>query len=422
MSNTDPRMRFPKTDVRHWREKVFTRSNADYHVQIGFGGRQERWPLKTANRDQAAAKARDIYLSLMAHGYEPTRDRFKPWTVKQEAPQEVLTVGRFLEAAQAVATVRANTFTHYARKFRFLVASMLALKAGKDRFDPVNGFRRYRAKVDAVALADITPDKVAAWRVKYITAAGNPVQQNAARATAASIIRNAKALFSKSVLRSLPFPLPSPLPLDGVTPGKTPRTRYRSKVNASLLAQQAFSELRRSEPEQFDVFLLAFGAGLRRGEIDKLLWRQFDFSTGNITIEPNEYGDTKTEGSADTIDLSPEVTEHFRQRFAKAKTEFVIPSPVDPSNHSPHWNHYRCASHFKALVQWLRDKGVQTRAPLHTLRKEYGSLINQRFGIFAASAALRHSNISITREHYVDAKERIALDVGELLNGKEAVA
>ena len=47
--------------------------------------------------------------------------------------------------------------------------------------------------------------------------------------------------------------------------------------------------------------------------------------------------------------------------------------------------------------------------------REFGSLINQRFGIFAASAALRHSNITITREAYVDKKERIAIDLSEIM-------
>lgn len=69
----------------------------------------------------------------------------------------------------------------------------------------------------------------------------------------------------------------------------------------------------------------------------------------------------------------------------------------------PRWNRYRCEGHFKVMLEWLRAKGVRARNPLHTLRKEFSSLINQKFGIFAASAALRHSNIIITREAYVEA-------------------
>jgi hypothetical protein len=53
------------------------------------------------------------------------------------------------------------------------------------------------------------------------------------------------------------------------------------------------------------------------------------------------------------------------------------------------------------------------------LRKEFGSLVNQKFGLFAASAALRHSSIAVTREHYVDRKERIALNLTDLLPKKQ---
>jgi integrase len=95
----------------------------------------------------------------------------------------------------------------------------------------------------------------------------------------------------------------------------------------------------------------------------------------------------------------------------------VIESKAAPTA-APHWNRYRCDGHFKAMLAWLRAKGVTARNPLHTLRKEFGSLINQKFGIFAASAALRHSNITITREAYVDRKERIALDIGELMKNQ----
>jgi len=411
---------FPKTDARFWRKRLFTRSNDELQVRIGFGGRQDRWPLRTANSEQAALKARDIYVSLNKVGFEATRARFKPWEVEPVEEAHSPTVGQYIEAAQAVAQCRPVTLTHYARKFRFLVANMLALKSGRSKFDPVNGFKKHRAKVDSVPLDRITPEAVAQWRVRYIAAAGNPIKQNAARATAASIIRNAKALFAPDIVEHVKLPLPSPLPLENVKVGKIPRARYQSRVNAHALARDAYNELKDSNPEAFKVFLLAFGAGLRRGEIDKVLWRQFDFEAQTLILEANEYGGVKTEGSADTIDLSPEVSDYFREQMAKSQTEFVISSRVDPEAHSTHWHHYRAVGHFKELTDWLRAKGVTARNPIHLLRKEFGSLINQRFGIFAASVALRHSNISVTREHYVDRKERIALDVGELLNGKAA--
>jgi integrase len=412
--------RFPKTDARYWRDKLFTRSTDEYQVQIGFAGKQERWPLHTANKEDACAKARDIYKSLVTSGHEATRARFKPWVADAESNREgKLTVGEYIEAARAVFTGKATTFTTYERKFRFLVAQLIGMKSDRHKFDPVKGYKAHRAKIDDTPLDEITPDKTQKWRVAYVQAAGNPLAQQRARVTVASIITNSKALFSpKKIIRHLRIALPSPLPFDGIERGKLPRARYSSKVNPATIARDAYAELKQKHPEQFKIFLLALGAGLRRAEIDSLTWKQFDFHNGTLEIAANEYGGTKTENSAEKIDLSPDVVAYFKAEMKKRQSDFVISSAVDPEAHAEHWNHYRGNGHFKALIKWLRGKGVKDRTPLHMLRKEFGSIINQKFGIFAASSALRHANITITRDHYVDRKERIALDMAELLDAK----
>jgi len=195
--------------------------------------------------------------------------------------------------------------------------------------------------------------------------------------------------------------------------GKRPRARYKSTINPGLLVNQAQAELKEAEPELFKIFLLAFAAGLRRGEIDRLTWKDFKWDAGAISIEASQYGLAKTEASNDEIDIGPEMVSYFQEQMPKSQSEFVIESKAAPMA-APHWNRYRCDGHFKALLVWLRAKGVTARNPLHTLRKEFGSLINQKFGIFAASAALRHSGIAITRDSYLDKKTRTALDLGEL--------
>ena len=60
-------------------------------------------------------------------------------------------------------------------------------------------------------------------------------------------------------------------------------------------------------------------------------------------------------------------------------------------------------------------KGVTGRAPLHTLRKEFGSLMNEKFGIYAASRALRHGRLEVTSAYYTDSKSRKTLGLGRLL-------
>lgn len=412
---------YAKTDVRYWRQRLTRRSNDEWHCRIGFGNRQDRWPLHTANRDTAATKARDIYLSLKSKGYEATRLAFKPWTAEVEKKdQPAVTVGEFLTAVRSVFTGRQTTLTHYERKFRFLVAQLLELKSDRTKFDPKRGFKKHRNKIDATPLEFVTPERITQWRVRHVQAAGNPLEQNSARVSAASVIANGKALFSKKVLAHLKLTLPSPLPFAGVDRGKLPRARYRSKVNIEELTKAAYSKLKDTQPEVFKIYLLALGAGLRRGEIDCLTWAQFDFQKRTLSIEVNQYGGTKTDSSAETIDLSTDVAAYFEAERERSKSEFVIESAVDPKAHSKHWNHYRCGGHFRALINWLRSQGVTDRTPIHSLRKEFGSLINQEFGIFAASAALRHSNIGITRTHYVDRRQPISLDVSKLLTAPVA--
>jgi hypothetical protein len=81
-------------------------------------------------------------------------------------------------------------------------------------------------------------------------------------------------------------------------------------------------------------------------------------------------------------------------------------------------DYYRCESHFDTLNAWLRGKGVNTQKPLHTLRKEYGSLINKAHGIHAASKALRHPDISVTNNFYTDSRARVTPRFGKLFGTK----
>lgn len=408
---------FSRTDARFWKDRLFKRTTDEWQVRIGYAWRQERFPLKTANAEEAAGKARDIYLSLVASGWEATLIKYKPWTAEPRPERKaVVTVGDFLAAVKAVVPFKPTTLLTYERKFRKLVADVVGIKGTKkqkhDYFHKKSN--AWRAKVDATPLSAITPERVGEWRVRYMASAGrSPTAQNSARVSAASIIRNSKTLFAPKHLRLLSLDLPSPLPFDGIEVGKLPRNRYRSKVNGPLLVKLAHDELRTANPEVYKIFLLAFGAGLRRGEIDHLTWKAIDWDKGTIALEVTEHGDLKTEGSADVIDISRDVADYFKAEYAKSKSEFVVSSAV-PTGQPKHWNHYRCDHHFRELIEWLHSHGVEARNPIHTLRKEFGSLINQQFGIYAASSALRHSNISITRDYYVDKKERIALDLTKL--------
>jgi len=166
------------------------------------------------------------------------------------------------------------------------------------------------------------------------------------------------------------------------------------------------------------IFLLAVTSGLRRKEIDLLEWPSFRFKDNVIRIEPTQFFHPKSQDSIAEIQIDSEIMAIFRQYHAKAKGTFVIPSGHPPKTIS-RGDYYRCESHFDRLNAWLRTKGVNTQKPLHTLRKEYGSLINKAHGIHAASKALRHADISVTNNFYTDSRAQVTPGLGKLFGAEK---
>jgi integrase len=162
--------------------------------------------------------------------------------------------------------------------------------------------------------------------------------------------------------------------------------------------------------------VLALGAGLRRGEIDRLLWRQVDLKAGVIHIEATEAGDLKTEDSAGEVAIDATLCGILEGFKARTTSQYVIDGLESETASSRAWGHaYRCTPVFDFLTAWLRKNGVEGNKPLHTLRKEAGAMIATTRGIYAASRFLRHADIQVTAMHYADHKERVTVDMGALL-------
>ncbi len=193
--------------------------------------------------------------------------------------------------------------------------------------------------------------------------------------------------------------------------------RYKSAFDLEELISAAQKQL---SEEQFKIFLLAMMAGLRRNEIDKLEWDAFDWSNRTISIRATKYFNPKSEDSMGDVEVDQELIELFRGYRARAKGNFVIESPIVPRPHAS-YSHYRCNRQFECLAAWLRSHGITANRPLHTLRKEYGSQVCAKHGIWAASRALRHSDIAITSQHYLDKRQSTVVGLGSLLTQPENV-
>jgi integrase len=211
--------------------------------------------------------------------------------------------------------------------------------------------------------------------------------------------------------------VPAVLPFAGIKVESAPMPRYRATFNLVELLEAARQELTVQHPEQFKIFLLAGMAGLRRNEIDSLPWTAFRWDEGVIHIATTEHFRPKSSNSEGDISVDPELLELFRGYYARRKGNFVIESESAPPAFDAPYGVYRCDEHMRLLLGWLRSKGVASKTPLHSLRKEFGSLINATHGLLAASEQLRHGNVNVTARHYIDNRKRSVLGLGHLLSG-----
>jgi integrase len=408
-----------KMDVRYWREAVFqpsyTRNGnhcsvGHYAVKLQYSGRRETIPLGTTNREIAAQKAREIYLYLQSHGWDETLLKFKPRSRWVSAA--ATTVGEFLEQVESVWSGKAKTIGDYIRAFRTIVSDVFEIDGGTSKFDYRTGGREsWLQKVDRIKLRDITPDRIQKWKVEFLRRAGNnPAKRRSACISVNSLLRQAKSLFAPGILKFVKLEISSS-PFEGVQFEPRQSMRYQSSFDLERLIHGAQEELPR---EQFKIFLLAIMAGLRRNEIDKLEWSAFDWSKGVISIRATAHFSPKSEDSTGDVEIDPEVMELFRGYRAAASGHFVIESRVSPRPNAA-YSHYRCQRKFKALNKWLQAHGVDVKQPLHTLRKEFGSQLCAKHGIYVASRALRHADIAITSQHYLDKRESAKVGLGRFL-------
>ena len=408
-----------KTDVRYWRKAVFqpsyTRNGVrreldHYAVKLQFARRRETIPLETANREIAAQKARETYLYLQSHGWDETLLKFKPKS--RWLSGAATTVGEFLEQVHSVWSGKAKTLGDYIRAFRTIVSDVFKIDGGTSKFDYRSGGREsWLQKVDRIRLRDITPDKIQKWKVEFLRRAGNnPARRRSASVSVNSLLRQAKSLFAPGILKFVKVDI-SFSPFEGVQFEPKQSMRYQSSFDIERLIRAAQEELPR---DQFKIFLLAIMAGLRRNEIDKLEWTAFDWKRGIISIRATSYFSPKSEDSTGDVEVDSEVMELFRGYRAGATGDFVIESRVSPRP-SAAYSHYRCQREFEVLNRWLQAHGVQAKQSLHTLRKEFGSQICAKHGIYAASHALRHADIAITSQHYLDKRQRATAGLGAFL-------
>jgi integrase len=420
--------RFPKSDIRYWQGRVFQRvrnrggtrqAAKHFSVQLTAGGRREEFNLGSSNKSVAAHKAREIYEHLRVNGWDATLTMYKRAPVQGPATRGVRTVGDFIRAIEETSS-RSRAMTEYVRRFRQIVAEIFRIETDFSKYDYRSHGREDRLKkIDAIALADVTTASIQAWRVARLNRTPkDPASQRAAKISINSTLRQARSLFSPRRLGYIQLPSGFKSPFDGVKLEPRQSMRYRSTFNVGELIRAAKKDLASIDPEAYKVFLLALFTGARRGEVDKLEWSAFDWAKQKLHIDVTTQLALKSTDSAGEIDLDPQVAEIFKAFYSVSTSSFVIES-VRSSHVGTTYLSYRCGHIFKRLSGWLKTQGVRDAKPLHVLRKEYGSQICAAHGIYAASLALRHSDVAVTVAHYTDKRSRATTGLGGFLEEEQ---
>jgi integrase len=410
-----------KTHLDFWGSRIFkptfTRKgkqhvSAHYAVEIQFQGNRHKWSLGSGNKDAAAYRARELYLFLKANGWDKTLAKYRP---QPGAEISDITVGQFIEKVEEVAEVSATTLRGYVSALRKIVSDSFDLDTGKKKFDPHSGGNaRWIEKVHAVKLAQLTPQRVRAWKRSFLAKAEpDPVSQRSARVSVNSFLRQARSLFSRKIINHLAL-ASLPNPFADLELEDRQSFKYRSAFDVQKLIAQARDELAITDPEAFKILLLAVMAGLRRTEIDLLEWSSFLWDANAIRIQETKFFNAKSQESLGDVQVDRQLMEIFRGYQARATGPFVIESSGVPKPGLT-YEYQRCGHIFRRLVDWLRIKGVTGNKPLHILRKEFGSVINAQAGIHAASRALRHANVAVTDLYYADSRARVTVGLGHLL-------
>lgn len=404
-----------KDELAYWKRAIRRIPDSPYwYAEIQRGGIRRKVSLETSNRAAAAHRAREIWYFIRAEGWPGYLAKFKPETLPTANP----TLGQFIAQVEKTADLQRKTLRIYISSLRKISGDIFKLNDDPRKYGGGQGRREWLKALDAIRLSELTPKAIQQWKISFLAKAGqDPVSQRSARVSVNSFMRCARSLFSAKILEHVEVEMPSPLPFTGAAFEPRQSCKYRSSFSITDLIQAARDELASSDVEAFKVFLLGAFVGLRRKEIDLLEWSSFRWDEGVVRIEPTENFQAKSEDSYADVAIDAELVELFRGYHARASAGFVIES-AQPPRPEVTYNFYRCDETFTRLIAWLKSRGVRS---LHTLRKEFGSMICAEHGIHAASRMLRHSAVAVTDQFYSDHRVRATIKLGHLLPSQNNV-
>jgi hypothetical protein len=403
----------------------------NWYVQMAHDGKQCQFSLGTPNKAEAARQAKEAYFLLKGHGWNAVWAKYGKKKRKEiencgkaiSGASDVsnMTFGEYMELIERKCTVGPETIFDYKARLRVLLSSMFKINPGNKKYDHFNKVNeKYEEGVFSIKITDVTESKVETWKCeeyrKRVEGGGNP---DSVATTINSIIRGCSNAFCKKTLKELGVGGEFISPFSGVAKLREGSKRYFSRFSAKELLFRAEKDLKGSHHDQFAVIVLALLQGLRANEIDKIIWSQINLEEETLSVMQTKYFNPKTRSSCKTIPLNDYVADVLRWLKSKGsygEEKFVV-APELGIKKGGLSREKRCGKVFDGVIQWLRDFGIGDQKPIHTLRKECGSMIYRQTGDIYSVALYLRDTLPVVVSCYADATvgkvPRLSLELAE---------
>lgn len=265
--------------------------------------------------------------------------------------------------------------------------------------------RTDRASVLTRPVAALTADAVERWkehtvktRTARLTGDALEAERQSAMYYCNRVIGQSRALFSKPMLRvfaraghdDIPAAIAQLKSVPNFTAVRVHRERAPdSMVDATIAAADT---LREADLELFKLFWLILATGLRRGEIIRAHWENFQTVDGSLEYKSDALG---KDGERIRIPV-------IGSAYAKLSPLAKDTGPILEGNPD---------RTFRRFGTWMRGHGWKTSKTTHELRNLIISRIITKYGMVTGSRFARHKDIRTTERFYASYVRPQNLDV-----------
>ena len=201
-------------------------------------------------------------------------------------------------------------------------------------------------------------------------------------------------------------------PFNGIKPPKSPAPKVTHLTKEQMDEYLAAVYANYEPKDKFYVAaLILFYAGLRRGEVCGLRWRDINFENNTLSVESaigmgekTYTKQPKTPSSKRTFPMLPQLALALKTRYNAIKP---LPSWFVCGEEDKYWNPQSFSNYFRAFIKEndIKDAYGRLISP-HALRHNLGAVgIRSNMDIASLSNMMGHSSRAMTLDTYGDASK-----------------